>query len=103
MNKVPAKRIGGTQGSWCVTTEGSSSDHDCHERPSDLLTRDDILSIVKAVLDSLPSRNAGTPARQYKRHSRLLSIVLFCIAMMLNERPPGELSGTYELTRPNDF
>ena len=55
MNKVPAKRIGGTQGSWRVTTEGSSSDHGCHERPSDLLTRDDILSIVKAVLDSLPS------------------------------------------------
>ena len=101
-NEVPAKRIGGTQGKWRVTTEGSSSDHNRRERPSDLLTRDDIPSIVKAVLDSLPSRNAGTPARQYKRRSCLLSIVIFCTAMMLNERPPGELAGSYTLTRPND-
>ena len=47
---------------WRVTTEESSSAHDCRKRPSDLLTRDDIPSIVKAVLDSFPSRNAGTPA-----------------------------------------
>ena len=53
-NEVPAKRRRGTQGNRHVTTEVSSSDHDHHERPSDLLTRDDIPSIVKAVLDSLP-------------------------------------------------
>ena len=51
-NEVPAKRIWGTQGNQHVTTEESSSDHDPREQPSDLLTRDDILSIVKAVLDS---------------------------------------------------
>ena len=61
-NEVPAKRGRSTQGNWRITTEESSSAHDRRERPSDLLTRDDIPSIVKAVLDSLPSRNAGTLA-----------------------------------------
>ena len=61
-NEVPAKRGRSTQGNRRVTTEESSSAHDHRERPSDLLTRDDISSIVEAVLDSLPSRNAGTPA-----------------------------------------
>ena len=64
MNEVPTKRGRGTQGNRAChyTEESSRSDHDRRERPSDLLTRDDIPSIVKAVLDSLPSRNAGTPA-----------------------------------------
>ena len=59
-NEVPQREEGATG----VSPQKSSSDHDRHERPSDLLTRDDIPSIVnlKAVLDSLPSWNAGTPA-----------------------------------------
>ena len=61
-NEVLAKRGRSTQGNRRVTTEESSSAHDRRERPSDLLTRDDIPSIVNTVLDSLPSRNAGTPA-----------------------------------------
>ena len=51
-----------TQGNRHVTTEEFSSAHDRRERPSDLPTRDDIPSIVEAVLDSLPSQNAGIPA-----------------------------------------
>ena len=45
-----------------MSPQKSSSARDCRERPSDLLTRDDIPSIVNTVLDSLPSQNAGTSA-----------------------------------------
>ena len=63
MNKVPYEERKGYPRQLRVSLQKSSrSDHDRRERPSDLLTRDDIPSIVKAVLDSLPSRNAGTPA-----------------------------------------